>query len=317
MNVPGSRRPAVPFAIGAGLLSAALFLTPRLAGLVPILALPLTIVGFLAALPLLAVRLRGRFFNALLSSLLAFVTIYAADSPTGAVSFLILFAGWALVAGEVMSRKQSVIAGCAAGLAVFAAEALAIVALEGSDAVRAALATPEIQASFDQWAAQASLAKEEAAATIERVRSGIVALYPSLSVISAASIVALNAVAIGRVIDTLKPRGFRRHELLGLRWPLALVVAFVVSGALLLVPDLQNTGWNGLVITMFLFLLQGLSVFTFTLSRLFSGELIRALLVMSSLLGPWAVLHSLVGLFDQWFDFRARLVAEPPPDPNA
>jgi hypothetical protein len=317
MNVPGSRPKAAPFAFGAGLLAASLFLMPRLAMVVPPLALPFTIIGFLAALPLIAVRIRGRFFNAFLASLLAFVIIYAADSLTGAVSFLLLFAGWAIFAGEVMARRHSVIAGCGAGLAVFAAEALAIVTLEGSEAVKAALTTAQAQASFDQWATQAALGKEEAAATIERVRSGIVALYPSLSVVSAASIVALNAVAIGRVIDTLKPRGFQRHELLGLRWPIAVVVAFVVSGGLLLVPDLQNTGWNGLVVTMFLFLLQGLSVFTYGLSRLFSGDLIRALLVMSSLLGPWAVLHSLVGLFDQWFDFRARLVAEPPPDPNA
>ena len=96
----------------------------------------------------------------------------------------------------------------------------------------------------------------------------------------------------------------------------ALVVAFVGSGALLLVPDLQIVAWNGLVVTLFLFLLQGLSVLSFSLTRLFSSELMRTLVVVASLLGPWAMLLSLLGLFDQWFDFRSRFAsAETPAAP--
>jgi uncharacterized protein YybS (DUF2232 family) len=122
------------------------------------------------------------------------------------------------------------------------------------------------------------------------------------------TIVALNAVALGRLVQRSGAPGFPPGELLTLRWPLSLVVAFVASGALLLVPAAQQAGWNGLVVTLFLFLLQGLSVLTFSLSRLFSSELMRLMLVVTSLLGPWAILLSLLGLFDQWFDFRSRFV---------
>ena len=142
---------------------------------------------------------------------------------------------------------------------------------------------------------------------IERVRAGVVALYPSLCVVSAATIVAMNAIALGGLIGLRGDDRFPKNELLTLRWPLTLVVAFVASGALLLAPALATIAWNGLVATLFLFLLQGLSVFCFALGRLFSSGLMRSLLVLATLLGPWAVLLSLLGLFDQWFDFRSRL----------
>ena len=78
-------------------------------------------------------------------------------------------------------------------------------------------------------------------------------------------------------------------------------------------PAAQQAGWNGLVVTLFLFLLQGLSVLTFSLTRLFSSGLMRLMLVVTSLLGPWAILLSLLGLFDQWFDFRSRFVGTETP----
>ena len=175
----------------------------------------------------------------------------------------------------------------------------------------------QVQAAFDQWATQVPLDPAEAKATIERVRNGIVALYPSLSVISAATIVALNTVALGRFIQLAPNRGFPADELLTFRWPFALVVTFVASGALLLIPDLQRVAWNGLVVTLFLFLLQGLSVLCFTLVKIFPSRFMRALLVMAALLGPWAILLSLLGLFDQWFDFRGRFATEAqPPGPT-
>ncbi len=46
---------------------------------------------------------------------------------------------------------------------------------------------------------------------------------------------------------------------------------------------------------------------------LFSSELMRLMFVVTSLLGPWAILLSLLGLFDQWFDFRSRFVSPETP----
>jgi uncharacterized protein YybS (DUF2232 family) len=305
-NVRTASRGAA-FALLAGPISAALYLLPSLASSAPFLAFPLSVAGLFAATPLLAVRIHGNFVHGLIALSLAFLSILAFDSAASALAFALLFASWAIVAGEVLARTRSVIKGCGAGLVVLAVEALALAALEGGQPIRQALESPQARAPFDQWASQSGLPKQEADAVVERARTAIIALYPALSAVFASFIVALNAVAIGRTVDRLRPEGFRPGELLDLRWPLALVVAFVVSGSLLLMPDFQSTAWNGLVVTLFLFLLQGISVFAFVLSRLFSSELMRVLLVLASLLGPWAIFHSLVGLFDQWFDFRARV----------
>ena len=295
-----------------------LFLLPRLAQGAPLLALPLSLAGLFSAAPLLSVRISGRLLHAGLALATALLLISVIESTDSAIGFAILFGLWALLAGEVLSRRRSIIAASVAGLAVLSIEALLAGFAEGAAPIEATLRTPQVQASFDQWAAQAELEPAEAKAAIERVRAGIVALYPALSVISAMTIVALNAIALGRVVKRRGAPGFPKGELLSLRWPLSLVVAFVASGALLLVPEVQQTAWNGLAVTLFLFLLQGLSVMTFALTRLFSSEAMRAMFIVTSLLGPWAILLALLGLFDQWFDFRSRFtsVETPAAPPN-
>jgi uncharacterized protein YybS (DUF2232 family) len=287
-------------------MAGALFLMPRLAAVAPFLVLPLSVAGLFTAAPLLAVRLSGRLVHSILSVLTAFMFISLIEPPETAVSFVVLFGLWALVGGEVLSRRRSVIAAGIAGLALLSLEALLAGLAEGAAPIEETLRSPQVQASFDQWAAQAALEPAEAKAAIERVRSGIVALYPALSVISAGTIVALNTIALGRLVGRRRLAAFPESELLTLRWPLALVVAFVASGALLMAPGLQTVAWNGLVVTLFLFLVQGLSVLCFALTRIFAGEWMRAIFVAASLLGPWAILLSLLGLFDQWFDFRSR-----------
>jgi len=294
-------------------MAGVLFLLPRLAQIAPVLALPLGLAGLFSATPLLTVRISGRLLHAGVSLAIALLLISVIESPESAIGFLVLIGVWALVAGEVLARRKSVIAAGVAGLLILSIEALLAGLAEGTGPIEATLKTPGVQASFDQWAAQAELEPGEAKSAIEHVREGIVALYPALSVISAITIVALNAMALGRLVQRSPANAFPKGELLRLRWPLSLVVAFVGSGALLLLPELQEVGWNGLAVTLFLFLLQGLSVLTFALTRLFSSELTRAMLVAASLLGPWALLLSLLGLFDQWFDFRSRFIVPETP----
>jgi uncharacterized protein YybS (DUF2232 family) len=314
MRVPVSAPSLGGLSVFAGLLAGALFLLPRLASNVPFLALPLSFAGLFAATPLLAVRFAGRFVHALLALLVAVTLIAFAGSAETAFAFAVLFGGWALVAGEALARRKSVIAGCALGLVFLSLEGLLSIAAEGTAPMEATLKTPQVQAAFDQWAAQVPLEGAEAKTAIDSVRSTILALYPSLTVVSAATIVAFNAIALGRIVTKSRPAGFGLNELQMFRWPLALVVAFVASGALLLVPDLQSVAWNGFLVTMFLFLFQGLSVLSFTLTRLFSNGLMRTLVIIASLLGPWALFLSLLGLFDQWFDFRGRLASRETPE---
>ncbi len=296
-------------AVFAGSMAGVLFLLPRLAQSAPFLALPLSVAGLFSAAPLLTVRISGRRLHAFTALATALLLISLIESTESAIGFAVLFGLWALVAGEVLARRRSVIAASVAGLVVLSIEALLAGFAEGTAPIEATLRTPQVQGSFDQWAAQAELEPAEAKAAIERVRAGIVALYPALSVISAMTIVALNAIVLGRLAQKKGAGTFPKGELLGLRWPLSLVVGFVASGALLLVPEVQQVGWNGLVVTLFLFLLQGLSVLTFALTRLFSSGLMRAMFLVTSLLGPWAILLSLLGLFDQWFDFRSRFTS--------
>lgn len=312
MSVPVSAPSAVPlppstvFAVLAGVMAAVLFLLPRLAASVPLLSLPFSIAGLFSALPLLVVRTSGGLGHSGVALVSAVAVLTLLDSGQSAIAFVILFGLWAVVAGEVLSRRRSVIAGGVAGFLVLASEALFAGFVEGTGPIEATLRSPQVQTAFDQWAAQSALEPAEAKSVIEQVRNGIVALYPSLSVVSAATIVSLNAVALGRMVSKSGVPGFPPSELLRFRWPFAIVVAFVASGALLLVPDLKTLAWNGLVVTLFLFLLQGISVLASALTRVFPSPLMRTLLIVASLLGPWAILLSLLGLFDQWFDFRSR-----------
>ncbi|MBK5255499.1 MAG: DUF2232 domain-containing protein [Vicinamibacteria bacterium] len=313
MSVPASA-PSPPWLpLLAGLMAGGLFLLPRLAAGAPALALPLGVAGLFAALPLLVVRISGRFTQAAQAFAVAFLFISLVESTEGAVGFALLFGLWALLGGEVMVRRKSVIVGCAAGFAALAVEALATVFSEGTAPIEATLRSPQVQTAFDQWAAQAPMGPAEAKTAIEQVRSGIVALYPSLTVISAGAMVAFNAIALGRFVSFRQSPSYPVGELRMLRWPLALVAGFVLSGAMLLAPGLDLVAWNGLVITMFLFLLQGLSVLSFGLARLFSSELMRTFFLVASLLGPWAIFLCLLGLFDQWIDFRSRFQSSDAP----
>ncbi len=94
------------------------------------------------------------------------------------MAFGVLFGLWALVAGEVLARRRSVIIGCAAGFLVLATEGLIAFFAEGTAPIEATLRSPQVQTAFDQWALQAQLEGQEAKTTIERVRAGVVALYP-------------------------------------------------------------------------------------------------------------------------------------------
>lgn len=298
-------------------MAGALFLLPRLAPSAPVLTLPFSIAGLFSAVPLLSLRFSGRLAHAVLALSTTLALVAVADSVEGATGFALLFGLWALASGEVLHRRKSIIAACSVGFLVLSLEALFAGLVQGAAPIEATLQAPEVQAAFNQWATQASLDPTQAKAAIEEFRAGILALYPALSVISVAVIVTLNALALGRLVQRRGPEGFSKDELLTLRWPLALVVAFVGSGALLLVPQTQVVAWNGLVVTLFLFFLQGLSILGFALTRLFASPLMRAILLISSLLGPWAILIALLGLFDQWFDFRSRLGnAGTPPAPS-
>jgi uncharacterized protein YybS (DUF2232 family) len=95
------------------------------------------------------------------------------------------------------------------------------------------------------------------------------------------------------------------------RFPVPLVMAFVLSGAAVALPVMQPAAYNVLLVVGFFFLLQGLAVVSFYARRLAAPPLVRALALVLVLVNPWAPqLLALLGLFDNFFDFRRW--AEPP-----
>jgi uncharacterized protein YybS (DUF2232 family) len=317
MTAPVSSHPALWTAVLAGAVAGGLFLLPRLSVIAPALALPFGLTGLMAALPILMVRVSGRFVHALLATIVAMAVILPGASIEGAVSFTILFGFWALAAGEGLARRRSLISAFVIGMALLSVEVLLGAAWEGGAQLEASLRSPQADAAMKQWAEQTAAAEGQTPVDIEQVRKGIVSLYPALSVISATFIVGLNIIGLARIIQRRRASAFAPGELLSLRWPLSLVAAFVGSALLLLAPEYQRVAWNGIAVTLFLFLIQGLSVWCFGLARLFQSDFMRLALTIAALMGPWALLLSLLGLFDQWFDFRARLTraeasVEPP-----
>ena len=87
---------------------------------------------------------------------------------------------------------------------------------------------------------------------------------------------------------------------------------FVLSGAAVAWPLARPAAYNLLLVVAFFFALQGLAVVAFYARRLAGPPLLRAAVLVLVLANPWAPqILALLGLFDNWFDFRRW--AEPPP----
>ena len=85
----------------------------------------------------------------------------------------------------------------------------------------------------------------------------------------------------------------------------------MLSGAAVALPPPRPAAYNVLLVVAFFFALQGLAVVGFYARRLAGPPLLRAAVLVLVLVNPWAPqILALLGLFDNWFDFRRW--AEPP-----
>ena len=103
----------------------------------------------------------------------------------------------------------------------------------------------------------------------------------------------------------------------GFAWrvPDSLVWVFIGSAALLLsgLPIAKEIGFNGLLVMLTLYFLQGLAIATFWIRRLGLSPLVGILGVVVLLLQPLLLLLvTLVGLFDIWVVFRRHSLPRPP-----
>jgi hypothetical protein len=143
------------------------------------------------------------------------------------------------------------------------------------------------------------------------LREVFAVVFPAAYVIGAAVIVLANATLLRLYLLRRDPGWLEDGEFERVRWPLGLVVAFVLSGAAVALPPARPAAYNVLLVVAFFFALQGLAVVGFYARRLAGPPLLRAAVVVLVLVNPWAPqILALLGLSDNWLDFRRW--AEPP-----
>ena len=295
--------------LGAGFLSALLFAS---AALPP----PLSGLALVSPVPLAIHRLQGGFGSAWLAGILAAALVAAATAPAAGLVFLGLLALPVLLLAEAMARGRGQLRGCAWAFSVlvgFVALSLASSPTGVADWMLNAYDTGH--AAFLAQLQQGGMPQDKVAEWQEFVAQGRAALaivYPALLVISAAVLVASNAALVRLYLMRRDPGWLEDGEFERVRFPLPLVMAFVLSGAAVALPLARPVAYNVLLVVAFFFALQGLAVVGFYARRLAAPPLVRGLALTLVLVNPWAPqMLGLLGLFDNFFDFRR--FAEPPP----
>ncbi len=295
--------------VGAGALAAVLF---GLGAFVPALA-PLAVVS---PLPIAVQRLRGKAVSAWLATLLAAALVAAAQSPEPALRFLLALALPGLLLGESLARGRGLLRGCSWAFGLLVLE-VALALLFAGDLIARQTLAPIEQLRSEAFLAQmrASGASAEAVAGfadwVEVQRDVLAVVFPAVWIIAAALLVLANAGLLRFYLLRRDPGWLEDGEFERVRFPLALVVVFVLAGAAVALPAARPFAYNALLIVAFFFALQGLAVVAFYARRLAAPALLRVALLVLVLVNPWSqYILALVGLFDNWFDFRRW--AEPP-----
>ncbi|HXB56754.1 MAG TPA: DUF2232 domain-containing protein [Vicinamibacteria bacterium] len=267
--------------------------------------------AFVSAFPLIVQRLRGGLGGALLATLGAASVVAFVFSPSQAGVFCCFLAAPGLLMGEAMARGRGMVRGCGWAFALLSLEISAVLifasgwmeahALEPLEQLRSTAfvkdLTPERLA---EWTEQ-----------VTTLHDAMAVVYPAFYIILGAFVVLANAALLRFYLARRDPGWLDGDEFEGIRWPLGLAVAFVVSGASVALPLLRPAAYNVLLVLAFFFALEGLAVVAFYSRRLAGPPLLRVAVVILVLANPWASqILALLGLFDIWIDFRKW--AEPP-----
>jgi hypothetical protein len=299
--------------VGAGAASALLF---GAGGVVPALS-PLALVS---PVPLAVQRLRGGASGAWLAAALAAALVAASSAVAAGGVYLLVPALTGLLLGESLARGRGLLRGCAWAFGALVAEVGAALVVAPRAMAGRFLAPLEYLRSeaFLSELRTGGLTPEqvtEFTETVERWRDALEVVFPAFWVILAAVLVAVNAALLRLYLLRRDPGWLEDGEFERVRWPLALVAVFVLSGAAVALPLARPAAYNVLLVTAFFFALQGLAVVGFYGRRLAGPPLLRVAIVVLVLANPWAPqILALLGLFDNWFDFRRW--AEPPPEPG-
>jgi uncharacterized protein YybS (DUF2232 family) len=312
--VSASSEPGVEFrlggVLGAGAASAVLF---GVAAFIPVLA-PLSLVS---PLPLAVQRLRGGAGSAWLAAVLATALVAAARSPEPAVYFLFTQALPGLLLGESLARGRGLLRGCGWAFGLLVVEITVALVFAANEIARHTLAPFEQLTSeaFQQQLRAGGMSPDGIADLVEsfrRLHDVMAVVFPAAWIIAAGVVVMVNAALLRLYLLRADPGWLEDGEFERVRFPLALVAAFILAGAAVALPLARPAAYNVLLLVAFFFALQGLAVAAFYARRLAAPPFLRVALLVLVLANPWApYILALLGLFDNWFDFRR--FAEPPP----
>jgi uncharacterized protein YybS (DUF2232 family) len=272
------------------------------------LLVPLAVIS---PFPLILQRLRGGLAGAVLSSALAAALLAVVFSPVVAVRFVAVIVVPGLVMGEAMAKGRGLLRGCAWAFVVISVE-ISLALFMASGRMSAEFMQPIERFLVDLKAS--GLPPEtlaEVTADVTRFRDVLSVVFPAVYIIAGGLLVLVNGALVRLYLARRDPGWLEDGEFERVRFPLVLVVAFVLSGAAVVVEPLRSAAYNALLLEAFLFLLQGLAVVAFYARRLAGPSLLRAVVVGLVLVNPWSgYILAFLGLFDNWVDFRKW--AEPP-----
>ena len=307
------RRPVLvkEFVLGVGIT--ALFFT--LLALSPALGLA---AGFVTPLPVAYFYTRlGRSLGLLYfasSVLIAWFSLQYAGVE-GEASFFIVIGALGVLLPEFMRRNWSIektVMASAASLLTLVLALLLYYSLR--------LATPALQliethihdslqqsisfyAEFGMSPEQIESVKENAS----EITNTILGLFPSLVVVGASFFAWINLLMMRYLFQKTRTPCPDYGDLARWKIPDWLVWFVIASGGMMLLPmpEINMVGFNGLIIFLFVYLLQGFSIVHFFFKKKSVPRFLRTifylfLFVYQSLLLVVAV----VGLFDIWIDFR-------------
>jgi hypothetical protein len=303
--------PRLGSVLGAGVTSAGLFVLPRFVQALAPLAL-------VSPVPLVLQRLSGGGGSAALGTLLAAALVGAVAGPGPAVSFLLVLAIPGMLIGHALARGRGLRRGCEwAFVALVVETAVALLFASGrlADGVQGPL-DQLTSAAFLQDLREGGVTPDQVrdwTDSVDALRSGLAIVFPAVYIIGAAVLVLANAAVLRLYLARRDPGWLEDGEFERVRWPLGLVMVFILAGGAVAVPAARPVAYNVLLVTAFFFVLQGLAVVAFYARRLAGPRLLRVAVVVLVLANPWQVyILGLLGLFDNWFDFRR--FAELPPE---
>jgi uncharacterized protein YybS (DUF2232 family) len=143
---------------------------------------------------------------------------------------------------------------------------------------------------------------------MQQVGSLMGRVFPSLLLVALGSMAALNMVLLFRLAERLLPGVARPESFTEFRNPELLVWVVIVAGFALLLPypDIQRIALNLLVVTGFVYFLQGLAVTLALFQQLSVPGVARVLFWLFLAFQPYLVLAvAILGIFDIWGNFRS------------